>query len=220
MTDNKDPTPLGYVTLPEAFQKFRKAKRGPKADDHPHPGTLGTDGITPSKKWLKWHGPYSKTLGDDEQEFFAALAEGDLEVVFRKPSDGQDYRITPDEICRSFSPGQWAWADTIEDLANPLHKYRGRTPHVSTVALAAWIAGLKLRHARAVGLTGPKKSVRPALAAAEQAIGQLYAQGIPATLRPLDRDEAIQHWCKSSGLPVPSQRTISTALKNVKTPRE
>jgi hypothetical protein len=220
MTDNKDPTPLGYVTLPEAFQKFRKAKRGPKADDHPHPGTLGTDGITPSKKWLKWHGPYSKALGDDEQEFFAALAEGDLEVVFRNPSDGQDYRITSDEIRRSFSPGQWAWADTIEDMATPLHKYRGRTPHCSTAALSAWMAGLRLRHAREVGLAAPKKSASPSLAAAEKAIAELWPKGLPTTLRAPERNDKIKRWCKANGLPMPMDRTISTALKGMEAPRE
>lgn len=220
LTESKDPTPLGYVTLPEAFQKFRKAKRGANVDEHPPHGTLGKDGITPSEEWEKWQEPYSKALDDDEREFFAALADGELEVVFRKPSDGQDYRITPDEIRRSFSPGQWAWADTIEDLATPLHKYRGRTPHVSTAALSAWIVGLKLRHAREVGLAAPKKSASPSRAAAEKAIAELWPKGLPTTLRAPERNDKIKRWCKANGLPVPSPRTISTALKSTGAPRE
>ena len=211
MTESKDPTPLGYVTLPEAFQKFRKAKRGPNVDEHPPHG---------SAKWRKWQEPYSKALGDDEREFFAALAEGELEVLFRKPFDGQDYRITPDEIRRSFSPGQWAWAYRIEDMASPLRQYQGRTPHVSIIALTAWIAGLKLRHVREAGLTAPKKPASPSLAAAEKAIAELWPKGLPTTLRAPERNDKIQRWCKANGLPAPSPRTISTALKGTETLRQ
>lgn len=209
MTESKDPTPLGYVTLPEAFQKFRKAKRGANVDEHPPHG---------SAKWRKWQEPYSKALGDDEMEFFAALADGELEVVYRKLSDGQEYRITPDEIRRSFSPGQWAWADTIEDMASPLRQYQGRTPHVATAALTAWIAGLKLRHARETGFVAKKRTVSPASATAQLAISALWPDGIPATMQATERDYKIECWCKSQNpkLRPPSPKTIRNVLKAIK----
>jgi hypothetical protein len=130
MLPHTDPIPKNHISLNEALDLFRRAKRGRDSDVHPPHGT---------PEWDKWHGTYSEALEVDQTELAQPFLSGELEALVLGRS-GKEYRITPSEWNSSAWPTRMFLSEEIHDLpGRPLAKHTGRTPYTYRPKFEAWL---------------------------------------------------------------------------------
>lgn len=192
-----DAIPQGYITLPEAFERYFKRK-------------FGSNDLTTEKGDLFAFG----RLGEPELhgarcELVSAFSAGELEAHVRRFPDKPENvdRLLPTEWRElNFADRLFMAAVIPEHFRNtPWGGYRGRTPFVSEQAFIGWLArnlsDEQSTQDAAACMTPTEKLIA-------RAVNDLWNGNVPAELLMKERDNQIMQWCRAQNLRAPAERTL------------
>ena len=130
MARNGDLIPKDHISAMEAFDIYRKTKRGPDSNEQPPQGT---------EEWKSWYKQQSLEIDADESALLQPFLSGELEALISEKG-GREYRITPGDLDAAKWPSRFFLSTEIFDFRDgSLAKFTGRTPYLHRGQFMTWL---------------------------------------------------------------------------------